>query len=71
MTKMLERAISEVKQLPESNQDAIAQLILEEIEDERKWDAAFSNPKSELLLEKLLAEAETEDGLGLTQECED
>jgi len=55
MTKMLEKAISEVRQLPETDQDAIAQLILEELEDELPWDAAFVHPKSPLLLETLLA----------------
>ena len=71
MTKMLEKAISEVRQLPETDQDAIAQLILEELEDERRWDAAFSHPKSPLVLEALLAEAEAEDEAGLTQDCDD
>lgn len=69
MTEMLEKAISEVQQLSETDQNAIAQLILEELEDERRWDAAFAHPKSPLLLEKLLAEAE--DEAGLTQDCDD
>ncbi len=67
MTELLEKAISEVKRLSEVDQDAIAQLILEELEDERRWDAAFT--KSPELLEQLLAEAETEDRAGLTREC--
>ncbi len=37
MTKMLEQALSEVKKLPESEQDAIALLILDELADERRW----------------------------------
>ena len=56
MTEMLEKAIAEVQQLSESEQDAMAQLILEELEDERRWDASFA--KSPALLEKLLAEAD-------------
>ena len=68
---MLEKAISEVQQLSETDQDAIAQLILEELEDERRWDAAFAHPKSPALLEKMLAEAEAEDEAGLTQDCDD
>ncbi len=67
MTELLEKAISEVKRLSEVDQDAIAQLILEELEDERRWDAAFT--QSPELLEQLLAEAETEDRAGLTREC--
>ncbi len=34
--------VAQVKQLPEEQQDAIATLILEEIEDEARWDAAFA-----------------------------
>ncbi|MBD2677861.1 MULTISPECIES: BrnT family toxin [Nostoc] len=33
MTKLLEQAIARVKQLPETEQDAIAALILKELED--------------------------------------
>ena len=68
MTEMLEKAISEVQRLSETEQNAIAQLILEELEDERRWDAAFA--KSPALLEKLLAEAEADDKAGLTQDCD-
>ncbi len=71
MTKMLEKAIAEVRQLSEVDQDAIAHFILAELEDERRWDAAFAHPKSPILLEKLLAEAEGEDEAGLTQDCDD
>lgn len=71
MTEMLEKAIAEVKLLSEADQDAIAQFILEELEDERRWEASFSHPKSPLLIEKLLAEAEAEDVIKQTQVCED
>ncbi len=67
MTEMLEKAVSEVQRLSETEQNAIAQLILGELEDERRWDAAFA--KSTALLEKLLAEAEMDDKAGLTQDC--
>ena len=69
MTEALEKAISEVQQLPEADQNAMAQLILEELEDERRWDAAFA--RSPEVLEKLLAEAEAEDAAGLTRDCND
>ena len=71
MTKLLEKAIFKVKQLSEPDQNAIAQLILEELEDEQQWDHTFVQPKSALLLEELLAEAEVEDEAGLTQDCDD
>ena len=42
MTQLLEEAIDAVKKLPTPDQDAIASLILEELADERRWDAAFA-----------------------------
>jgi hypothetical protein len=42
MTKLLEEAIERVKQLEASEQDAIAAIILEEIADDERWDAAFA-----------------------------
>ena len=68
MTDMLEKAIAQAKQLPEDQQDAIAALILEEIEDEARWDAAFA--RSHDVLERLAAEAEEEDRRGLTEELD-
>jgi len=42
MTELLDRAIAKLQTLPDSEQNAIAAIILEEIEDERRWDEAFS-----------------------------
>lgn len=55
MTQLLEKAIAQIKQLPETEQDRIALLILEEIEDETRWDQAFA--KSHDMLAKLAAAA--------------
>jgi hypothetical protein len=62
MTKLLQKAFEEAEQLlsPEE-QDALAYVLLGFVEDERKWDAAFSNPKSQSLLERLVAEALEEE----------
>ena len=68
MTTLLEKAFSRAKQLPDQQQDAIASLILEEIEDEARWDEAFS--RSLDVLERLAAEAEEEDRAGLTEELD-
>ncbi len=68
MTELLEQAIARVMQLPETEQDAIAALILEELEDEARWDKAFS--QSHDLLAKLAAEALAEDWAGKTQELD-
>ena len=41
MTQLLEKALTEVYKLPPEKQDAIAAVILEELEDERLWDKTF------------------------------
>ena len=68
MTELLERAIARLKTLPSSEQDAIATMILEELEDERRWDESFT--RSPDLLAKLASEAMAEyragSGLALT-----
>ena len=65
MTLLLERAINEVKKLTDDQQDALAQLILENL-DEQRWDELFSRPESETLLEKLANEALAEYHAGKT-----
>ena len=48
MTRLLEQAIDLVRGLPEGEQDAIAQLMLEEIESENRWDALFNRSAEKL-----------------------
>ncbi len=68
MTELLERAIARLKSLPASQQDTIAAMILEELEDEVEWDATFAN--SQDLLAKLATEAMAEYRAGKTQELD-
>jgi hypothetical protein len=65
MTELLEQAIARLKTLPVSDQDAIAAMILEELEDEVRWDATFA--KSQDVLAKLAVEAMAEYHAGKTQ----
>ncbi|MBC1239206.1 hypothetical protein [Nostoc sp. 2RC] len=58
MTELLEFAISQLKTLPTTEQDAIAAMILAKLEDERRWDEAFA--RSPDMLAKLAAEAMAE-----------
>jgi len=48
MTQLLERAIKEIQDLPETEQDAIATLILDEIADEKLWDDTFARSQDKL-----------------------
>jgi hypothetical protein len=68
MTKLLEQAIARLKTLPTDKQDAIATLILEELEEDRRWDESFE--RSPDLLAKLAAEAMAEYRAGKTQELD-
>ncbi len=68
MTERLEQAIARLKTLSADKQDAIATLILEELEEEQRWDDSFA--RSPDLLAKLAAEAMTEYRSGKTQELD-
>lgn len=58
MTTLLEQALAEVKKLSETDQDAIAELILDELADDARWDAAFA--QSQHSLANLAAKARAE-----------
>jgi hypothetical protein len=62
MTKLLEEAFSKAKSLTDSEQDAIARLLLDELESDRKWDEVFA--KSPEKLSKLADAAWTEHEAG-------
>ena len=68
MTELLERAIALMQALPEEEQDAIASVILAEIEEEQHWDESFS--RSQDTLAQLAASAMTEYHAGQTQELD-
>lgn len=50
MSQLMEQAFQKAMQLPESDQEAIASIILQEIEAERRWEELFSRPESAELL---------------------
>ncbi|AFZ57970.1 hypothetical protein H6G54_24395 [Anabaena cylindrica FACHB-243] len=68
MTELLERAIAKLKTLTTNEQDAIAAMILEELEDDLRWDEAFS--RSPDTLAKLAATAMAEYHADKTQELD-
>lgn len=41
MTERLRRAIAEIEQLPNDQQDAIATRLLAELQDEKSWTSKF------------------------------
>ncbi len=60
MTQLLQRALMEITQLPEVEQDQIAQMVLDELLSERRWQKAFSKSQDQLavLADEALAEFE-------------
>lgn len=48
MSQLLERAVAEARKLPALEQDAIAALILDEIEGDRQREEAFARSPGKL-----------------------
>ena len=55
MTKMLQKAFAEAAKLPAMEQNALARILLKEIDAEKKWDQLFA--ASEDALAQLAMEA--------------
>jgi hypothetical protein len=62
MTQLLEKALSQVQRLPDTEQDAIADVILEELKDEEQWQAAFAASQAQLAVLGLKALEEYRSG---------
>jgi polyhydroxyalkanoate synthesis regulator phasin len=50
MTNLLKQAIEKSSKLSDEEQNKIAQMILDEISDEEKWNSRFSNTQEGLSL---------------------
>lgn len=48
MTQLLERAFAEASKLPGPEQDAVASLLLAELESERRWGQSFVSSQEQL-----------------------
>ena len=48
MNKMLERALAEIEKLPENEQEAIACVIMDEIDAEKGWEERFARSQDRL-----------------------
>jgi hypothetical protein len=48
MTKLLEKAFSEASKLPEEDQNALADMLLDDIASEERWADAFTGSQAEL-----------------------
>ena len=66
MGQLLERAIEEARKLSEEDQETLAWVMLEEIDDQRRWDELFSRPPSPAL-ERMMEEALEDHRAGRTE----
>ena len=48
MTQLLERAFTEASKLPEPEQDAMASLLLAELQSEQRWTHSFASSQDKL-----------------------
>jgi hypothetical protein len=65
MTKALKKAFEAASRLPDAEQDELAAAILEELEADQRWEAAFAS--SQDTLERLGNEALEEYRSGRTE----
>lgn len=58
MTKLLEKAFSEASKLPEEDQNALAEMLLDDLASEERWADALAGSQAELaaLADEALAE---------------
>ena len=68
MIERLRQAFELAKQRSEEEQAVLADLILEELQATERWDTLFADPRSDVLLERLVNEALAEDDAGETEE---
>jgi len=65
MTELLRKAFEKASKLPDAEQDALASVLLEELEGETKWEEALANSQDQLAA--LADAALTEQGAGKTR----
>ncbi len=69
MTTTLQEAFDKAAALPPERQEALAAIVLEEIEADDRWQRSFS--QSQDALSKLAAEALEEDAQGRTRDLDE
>ena len=65
MNKLFDKALARLRELPDDRREALAALILEELDDDEGWEASFAN--SGAAIDRLAAEARVEHAEGNTR----
>jgi len=68
MTKLFQEAFDQASKLPETEQDALGRILLEELASDRRWENLFS--RSQDLLEELAGQALAEHDAGRTEKLD-
>lgn len=68
MTRLLDKAFEAASKLPEEDQDALAEMLLNDLASEERWTEAFARSQDKLAL--LAKEALTEFKKGKTKPIE-
>jgi hypothetical protein len=66
--RLLKQAFALAEQCSEEEQQALAELVFQELQASARWEALFADPRSDKLLERLVNEALAEDDAGETEE---
>ncbi len=64
MIDKLKEAFALAEQRSEQEQQALTELLLEELRASKHWDELFADPRSDALLERMVDEALAEDNAG-------
>jgi len=62
MSALLDHAVEKAQERPDEEQDFIAALILDEIEDDRVWEKALARSPGKLAALVTLAEQQVREG---------
>jgi hypothetical protein len=68
MIDRLKQAFAQAERLSPEEQGVPAELLLQEMNASECWNARFANPRSDALLDRLVAEVLTEDETVETEE---
>jgi hypothetical protein len=68
MIEQLKKAFALAEQRPEEEQRMLADLLLEEMRVEERWQDLFADPRSSALLERMVAEAIAQDNAGQSED---
>ena len=62
MIETLKQAVERAAQQPPEEQEALAAILMQAMDDDARWEALFADPLTPQALDLLAAEALAEDG---------